>query len=576
LNSTSQWITSFVAALSLLLLNGVSVVALPANVFHTPQLKFRTVAASAVSGTSQAPPGSIHEFTSAPVINNDGDVAFISTLAGGIPSIWVDSDGDLRLIAKAGDAAPTTGGVFAQFTDVVIADGGATAFKSALTGPVIEETSQSSIWIDRSASLTLVAQAGDEAPHPTATLRFTSFDTPIAASGDGHLAFFARTLEKEGGSAQSSGLWTAHSSALSLAANAGLQAGNNQPEVVFSPQSFEQPFANDAVISPNGQAIFRGFVAGLGVDEPNLNGLWSFQRSTGLEMLLRAGDEAVGNHDEHFLSFPAVPTINSAGDTAFLAFSSTNNHHDHDSESGAGTQSGVHAPRLGLWLRHSSGTLNQVFAIGDQAPGMTGDVRFVDTFDPIMNASSRITFVAAVDGDAIDSSNEVGLWSNGMSSNGNLQLIARQGDQAPGRGEEFSFGVFLAPSMNTAGQAAFMASQFRQENGIVTDGGFGIWGQDRTGKLQLVASVGQEFEIGLNDSRVIASIAFTSGTGGQDGKPRGFNDAGQVIFGATFTDGSSGVFVSNALTIPEPSSIIIVLLAFYCSFIRRRAQVKAI
>jgi hypothetical protein len=64
--------------------------------------------------------------------------------------------------------------------------------------------------------------------------------------------------------------------------------------------------------------------------------------------------------------------------------------------------------------------------------------------------------------------------------------------------------------------------------------------------------VGQEISLAPNDHRQIASLSFVSESGGEDGRGRGLNDFGQVVFHATFTDGSSGIFVSNALTVPEP------------------------
>jgi hypothetical protein len=36
-------------------------------------------------------------------------------------------------------------------------------------------------------------------------------------------------------------------------------------------------------------------------------------------------------------------------------------------------------------------------------------------------------------------------------------------------------------------------------------------------------------------------------TNGSDGRPRGFNNVGQLAFWASFTDGTQGVFVSNAV-----------------------------
>ena len=53
---------------------------------------------------------------------------------------------------------------------------------------------------------------------------------------------------------------------------------------------------------------------------------------------------------------------------------------------------------------------------------------------------------------------------------------------------------------------------------------------------------------------------FPAGTGNEDGRPSSFNDSGQLTFGALFTDGTSGVFVSNLVAVPEPSATVLLAL----------------
>jgi hypothetical protein len=526
-------------------------------------LEFRTVALSGEPLGSALTDGALQAIVGTPVIDNHGNIAFIAALASqpSGASVWVESDAALRLIARTGDVAPTTGAKFSTFSDVVIADTGATAFRSNLSGTVIDDYNRESLWLYRDDSLSLITQAGKPAPNFNGDFRFFHFETPIALNSNGQLAMFARTLSKDSGTAQSSGIWATGTNNMVLAASEGMTAIEGQPDIVFLPQSFEQPFSNDPVISPAGQTVFRGFVTGPGVTESSLNGLWSYRSSAGLELLVRAGEVVTGMEGTRYLSFPGVPTINAAGDTAFLAF--VGHDHEHVEDIPGGNAADLNGPEieLGLWLRRSSGELSKVFAIGDHAPGIEGVVQFADTFDPVMNAASRVAFVAAVDGEGVENANEMGLWSNATSPDGSLHLIARQGDQAPGREPGFVFGVFLEPSLNADGQTAFMASGFREVNGLITENAFGIWGQDRVGRLRLVASVGDMLEVSFGDYREIASLVFASATGGEDGKARGLNDAGQIVFRATFSDGSSGVFVSDALTVPEPPLVVLVLIA---------------
>ena len=61
--------------------------------------------------------------------------------------------------------------------------------------------------------------------------------------------------------------------------------------------------------------------------------------------------------------------------------------------------------------------------------------------------------------------------------------------------------------------------------------------------------------------RTILSLAFVTGSGNDDGRPSAFNDRGQLAFAATFTDGTSGVFVSDLVAIPEPTAALLIVVA---------------
>lgn len=56
------------------------------------------------------------------------------------------------------------------------------------------------------------------------------------------------------------------------------------------------------------------------------------------------------------------------------------------------------------------------------------------------------------------------------------------------------------------------------------------------------------------DLRQVKSVDFLSNAAAGSMPHDGFNDAGQLAFTATFTDGTGGVFVSSLATLPEPAS----------------------
>ena len=73
---------------------------------------------------------------------------------------------------------------------------------------------------------------------------------------------------------------------------------------------------------------------------------------------------------------------------------------------------------------------------------------------------------------------------------------------------------------------------------------------------------GELFDVGGGDLRVIDRLSFSSGSG--------FNDARQVAFQASFTDGSNGVFVT---LVPEPGCGAVVAAAVACTALLQRAEI---
>ncbi len=102
-------------------------------------------------------------------------------------------------------------------------------------------------------------------------------------------------------------------------------------------------------------------------------------------------------------------------------------------------------------------------------------------------------------------------------------------------------------AINSTGQIAFSAN--------TTDGLGGIWGTDLAGHLRSVVHSGDTIQIAPGDFRVVAVLSFLGGTGNADGRASGLSDNGDVAFWAGFTDGTSGMFVSDALTVPEPAAL---------------------
>src|SRR5262249_50319876 len=127
---------------------------------------------------------------------------------------------------------------------------------------------------------------------------------------------------------------------------------------------------------------------------------------------------------------------------------------------------------------------------------------------------------------------------------GSLVVIARAGDHAPGTSFGTTFQALDAsPVINASGRVAFAASL--SGPGVTQNANDrGIWAETDAG-LALIARTGDPYDVTKDDRRTISSLSFIGGSGQQDGRPSGFNDAGQVAFASSFADGSSGVFIAD-------------------------------
>jgi hypothetical protein len=119
------------------------------------------------------------------------------------------------------------------------------------------------------------------------------------------------------------------------------------------------------------------------------------------------------------------------------------------------------------------------------------------------------------------------------------------------------------PIINKNGQTAFLAGL---DGSKVTDANDrAIVAQDVNGSLRLIALEGDLIEVAPGDARQISTLRFL-GSGTEDFRElqtqslnNGFNDRGEIIFVATFTDGTSGVFLSSLVAIPEPATPMLIL-----------------
>jgi hypothetical protein len=526
----------------------------------------RTVALSGQRAPGTSDDGGVttfEAFTSGTLINDAGQVAFTATLAGEAidlannHGVWSERAGSLSLVARAGDHAP---GMppdvpfwYIVPSSLVLNSAGRTAFTARAVG--LEQ----GVWSEGSGSLQHVASQGASvAGLPSGvTLRLESAGLLKPLLNDaGHTAF-ANGLSGTGIDHDNDEvIWSGGSGSLAMAVRTGDPAPGMPAGAKFDSFLNSRFNLNDA-----GHVAFRAALFGENIPF-NMPGIW-VERPEGLELVAVRGAQAPG--------FPAgatfgaftygSPALNNADQTAFYAFT-------FPFAAGGVTSSN----NQGIWTE-GSGQLILAARSGDQAPGAPSGVVFKNfgltnpnsnLFAPVLNDAGEIAFQAVLEGPGVDLTNNHSTWLHGADG---LDLVVRTGDPAPGVTDGLTFAVLGAgttPALNAAGQIAFGA--------ILSDGSRGIWATDRSGAIQLIAGVGNTLEVAPSDHRMISSVNFLAGTGNSDGRPSSFNNPGQLAFWAAFTDGSSGIFVSNTVAVPEPVALLLVapLALGWASVLRRR------
>jgi hypothetical protein len=499
---------------------------------------YRTVARNARAAPGTGPDVNFSDFGvgKSVMINAAGQAAFLATLSGtGVNStndsgIWSEGSGALGLVVREGDAAPGTepGVVYLFFgsnNNPVFNDAGQTAFYGSLTGPGIVPGNAAGIWSEGAGSLALVARSGDQAPGTDPGVVFTNTISSYSRFNDaGQVAFASRLTGPGVTTANEFGIWSEGGGSLDLVAREGDQAPGTALGVVYDGS------LGVSGINGAGQVVLGDSGAGI----------WS--GGTGaLSLVAHTGDVVLGTGGE-FNGFSGLTAINDAGQTAFKGFLFGPPDVDSTNDSG-------------IWVG-DSGSLNLVAREGDAAPGTGAGVVYGNMGVPVINGAGKTAFLGDLAGAGVDvtqDGNNHGIWSEG---DGSLALVARKGDAAPGTGPGVVFGVLFGPQstptfsdpvMNGAGQIAFVGNITGAGVNSITN--HGIWATDTNGVLTLIAREGDLFDIDDNPLvetlRTIKTVEMATGSGGEDGRPSSFNDAGQLVFKLTFTNGVKGIYVAT-------------------------------
>ena len=534
----------------------------------------RTVALTGTPIPGMSPGVTFRRFDP-PVLNNAGQTAFTADLqfgSGGVDEnndrgLWSEGHGALALVARKGGFAPGT--PEAKFDRVyypVLNNAGQTIFYSTLqqgSGDVVPNNSYG-VWSEGSGLLQLVARAGNQAPSAPEGATFDYIDEPhfLVLNTAGATALDASMQVGKGGVTADTniGIWIGRTDSLELAVR-----GGDQPPGAPAGAKFDD-FSN-VVLNDVGEYAFRGVFNPVDAVTrfDRQGGIWAYRDGL-LQLIAHKGERAPDTPNGSFFRSFGPPAFNDAAQVAFTA--------ELVNENGV-----VEYPdHVGIWAEHN-GSLRLVARSGSQAPGTPDGVSFndfntSDSPEVTMDGAGNIAFFGYLRGESVNAGNETGIWSEARS--GDLELVVRAGDPAPGAPAGAKFRSVGGPRLNATGQIAFVGQLQSGAGGVSLASDLGIWAQDRDGVLQMIVREGDLVDVDDGpgtDFRTVTGFSLFypwRGTGNQDGRPSAFNDLGQLAFLASFTDRSSGIFVSSLAAIPEPASVVLAAMTLVGLFHRPR------
>lgn len=539
-------------------------------VFCDPTLAGVSYRTAALTGDRA--PGTVDGVTftyiSNSVINDLGEVAFIGRVTG--PEVDVSNHvgvwssgggGSLELVARKNMQAPgaSPGQVLSQFLDVVLGEAGEVLIEANLNGPGVHyPTNHSGLWIAKQGNLSLVSRGGDQVPGADDGVRYTGPGTYMINA----LGQVAINSGFTGSSTRNVGILAGQPDQLALVVRKGDAVpggsgdlyGNLRLRDITDSGTVVYTYTDYTYDPGSSVKLEHLFITDL-VDAP--------------VRIVGTGDAAPGTEPGVYFGRDSATgsVVRSVGysDSGQVIF--------HSKLAGAGVDD---TNDEGVWWGPAAG-LSLLIREGDHAPGTPAgtvfglsDAQYVFDY-PFLGASGEIAIRGYLRGAGVSVGNDVGYW---VTAGGELRLVAREADPAPGLGP----GVWMAPILsdssahpmvNPIGQIAFICNV--RGAGVTAENDRALWATDPSGELTLVAREGTLFDVNddpvIEDLRMIERINFADQPGGTDGGSKVFNASGKLLFELDFTDGSSGAFIA---LVPEPATAGVVVLALGLVLCERR------
>lgn len=501
-----------------------------------PQI--RTVA---VSGTlAPDAQGAMFRSFSSPRINNLGHVAFTAQQLGpGIdpPSaqndfitefgVWSEGLGSgLELVARADDIAPGTDGK--AFNHVFLRDfndAGQAVIDGTVAGGSHEDQG---LWILRSQShMELIVRENDPAPWINGA-RFSE----TGAFGPyfnerGHVIFEQGIRDIPETQYEKDVLEWSDGSVRPLNIKADMALGI----AGVSANRIDHISVNEA-----GHISFAAYLQGVGVTPDNDWAAFIRDLDGGVRLIVREGDVPPGASSDRFIQSYAFQNVSTSrlGFATFLADMAPL-----PDMASTGTNRGI-------WSERNGNGLELLVKAGDPLAGEP-EVKL----HPLVagtNSFGRVAFFGGLSGPSVTPENNMALLSEGSGTG--FEIVARSGSPVPGVADAVFQDLHRGSTVfNNAGQLTFGARI--SGPGISAANDEGIWAQNHAGIVQLILREGMEIDVDDGSGVDLRTVSAFDGFGIPHSN---FNDLGQIAFAVNFTDGTSGIFVSNVAAVPEPTS----------------------
>jgi hypothetical protein len=482
--------------------------------------------------------GSFQSFPYHSVINDADQIVFLGSMDNpwDPQGLFLAGDEEVEHVAHRGQPAPSfPSGVEIQSFDINYHranNKGQVVFESTLAGPGIDGTGDDDSnafanWFWSDGELQLVAQYQTAAPGTDA--RFRTFGR-TTVNDLGHVAFAGDLIGDGVSPGNDNSMWYGPPDDIRVLAREGSPGPGG---VTFGGmEGLDFPY-----LAANGQMAFTTGLAGGG------KALFA-GTADDLELVAKRGDTVPGTDIEYnrIEGWGVPPRVNNNGE---VIFASTFSDHTRGVLTGA------------------PGKIELVARTEDPAPGL-GDATFDFFHDYGINDRGEIAFRAETKIEGVD---ERGTAIYAGNPN-RLELIAADGQQAPGTEGDVFFWYFHDPVINRDGQVAFFATL--RGPGARGESDYGLFATGHAGDLRLIARYGDQFEVAPGDVRTIEALSHAGVHGTHIVT---FNERSDLSMLVRFTDGSEGIFTARVL--PEPAAAWLCLLAVVAGMPVRRARKRS-